>query len=107
MNQIDLQAFLSERAELPRTTTLFRETGMRTLLLHLKPGENIPQHQTRGAITVHCLKGEARFFIGDEAIQLRPALLISLPPATPHSVVAEQDTLLLVTVSEQIAPAGT
>ena len=101
MNQTDLGAFLSEGADLPRTTTLLRETGLRTLLLHLKRGETVPQHQTRGAITVHCLRGEARFFAGDQPVKLTPALLISLPPATPHSVTADQDTLLLVTVSEQ------
>ncbi len=102
MNHADLQPFISDTAGLARTTTLFRENGLRTLLLHLKAGEQIPEHQTRGAITVHCLKGEAIFSSGDERVEVRPALLISLAPGIPHSVVAQQDTLLLVTVSEQI-----
>ena len=102
MNHADLLPVLSDTAGLTRTTTLLSENGIRTLLFHLKAGEQIPEHQTRGAITVHCLKGEAIFLSGDERVELRPALLVSLAPGTPHSVVAQQDTLLLVTVSEQI-----
>ena len=102
MTHAGLHPFLSDSAGLARATTLFRENGLRTMLLHLKPGEEIPEHQTPGAITVHCLKGEASVLSADERIELRPAFLISLAPGMPHSVVAQQDTLLLVTVSEQI-----
>jgi quercetin dioxygenase-like cupin family protein len=103
MTHADLHSFLSDTAGLGRTTTLFRENGLRTLLLHLKSGEQVPEHQTRGAITVHCLKGEAIFSSGDERVELRPDLLLSLAPGMPHSVAAQQDTLLLVTMSEQVA----
>ncbi len=102
MKQTDLGTFLSAADRLPRATTLFQESGLRGLLLHLKAGEQIPEHQTRGAITVHCLQGEATFGSGEEQATLRPASLISLAPATPHRVMAQQDTLLLVTVGEQV-----
>jgi quercetin dioxygenase-like cupin family protein len=100
MSQADLQIYLSDQAELPRATTLFREEGLRTLLLHLKAGEQIPEHQTRGGITVQCLKGGGAFFVLNERIALRPGLLISVPPGASHSVAAREDTLLLVTLSE-------
>ncbi len=103
MNRTDLQKFLDDMAALPRTTTLLREDGLRTLLLHLKTGEQIPEHQTRGAITVHCLKGEAIFSSGNERVELRPGSLIGLGPGSPHDVAAQQDTLLLVTISEHMA----
>ncbi len=102
MSRADLLILLSDAAGLPRTTTLLSEDGLRTLLFHLKAGEQIPEHRTRGAITLHCLKGEVLFAAGDEHVQLRPASLISLAPGTPHSVTAQQDTLLLVTISEHI-----
>ena len=100
MNQTDLQSLINDTTELPRRTTLLREDGLRTVLLHLKAGEQIPEHQTRGAITVQCLKGQALFLRGEEAIQLTPALVISVPPGKLHSVSAPEDTLLLVTISE-------
>ncbi len=52
--------------------------------------------------TVLCLRGEAIFLSCDERAELRPDLLLSLAPGMPHSVAAQQDTLLLVTISEQI-----
>ena len=94
--------FLEQRSALPRTTTLFRESGLRTLLLHLKAGERIPEHQTRGAILVHCLAGQGAFFTADERVELRPGVLISLPGLVLHSVIAAEgeDILVLVAVSE-------
>jgi quercetin dioxygenase-like cupin family protein len=106
MMHVGLQSFLEDTAKLSRTTTLFRENGLRTLLLHLTSGEQIPEHQTRGAITVHCLQGEATFLSGEERVELRSASLISVAPGAPHSVIAQQDTLLLLTISEQTTPAS-
>ncbi len=85
---------------LPRSTTLLRESGLRTLLLRLKSGERIPEHQTRGAITVLCWKGQVSFSTREDAVELTPGLLIGLAPGAPHSLVAQQDSLLIVTVSE-------
>jgi len=105
MTQADLQDFLSNQAGLSRATTLFREPGLRTLLLHLNAGERIPEHQTTGAIVVHCLDGKGALFVADDRVELRPGLLISVPPAVSHSVTAaeHEHILLLVAVSEQIA----
>jgi quercetin dioxygenase-like cupin family protein len=100
MSHTDLQGFLNDTAGLARATTLLREAGLRTLLLHLKAGEQIPEHQTRGAISVYCLKGAAIFSSCGENAVLRPASLISVAPAAPHAVAAQHDTLLLVTVHE-------
>lgn len=108
MNQIRLQSFFDDAAGLPRSTTLLRENGLRAILLHLKPGEQIPEHQARGAITVHCLRGRAMFTAGGERIELKASSLISVAPALPHNVAAEEDTLLLVTMAEQaVASPGT
>jgi quercetin dioxygenase-like cupin family protein len=102
MNHLDLGKFLSDTPALGRSTTVVQEPGLRTLLLHLKAGEHIPEHQARGAITVQCLKGEAIFASGAEQVTLTLGSLISLPPGVPHSVAAQQETLLLVTMCEQV-----
>lgn len=105
MTSTDLTDLLSNQAGSPRTTTLFRQPGLCTLLLHLNAGERIPEHQTRGAIVVHCLDGKGAFFVGSDRAELRPGSLISVSPDAAHSVSAAEDEqlLLLVTVSEQIA----
>jgi quercetin dioxygenase-like cupin family protein len=105
MTQLDLNSHLAGMASLPRSTTLLRENDLRCLLLHLKPGEEIPEHQTRGAITVHCLAGQASFLANTDRAELVPHSLISIPAGTPHSVSAQQETLLLVTISDQTPAA--
>lgn len=100
MNHVDLESLLAEAGRLPRATTVLRESGLRVLLLSLGPGEQIPEHQTRGAITVQCLRGRAVFSYDGEQVNLRPHWMISLGPAAPHSVKADEHTLLLVTISE-------
>jgi quercetin dioxygenase-like cupin family protein len=94
--------FWSRRTALPRATTLLRERGLRAVLFQLKAGEELPEHQTRGAITIQCLNRLSSLLAGDERVEKAPALLISLAPGVPHTVIARQDTVLLVRISEQI-----
>ena len=105
MTRTDLRPLLNAGGDLPRTTSLVRETGLRAMLLHLREGEEIPEHQNRGAITVQCMQGHVIFFAAGERVELTPGLLISLPPEVPHKLSGEADSLLLVTMSEP-APAG-
>jgi quercetin dioxygenase-like cupin family protein len=102
MTRTDLQQLLNDAGPLPRTTSLVRETGLRAMLLHLREGEEIPEHQNRGAITVQCLQGHVIFFAGEERVELTPGLLISLPPELRHKLSGEANSLLLVTMSEPI-----
>ena len=102
MKHTDLQAFQNDTTALARATPLFQEHGLRGLLLHLKAGEQIPEHRTQGSISIQSLKGEAIFSSGEEQVTLRPGSLISLAPAIAHRVTAQQDTLLLVTIREEI-----
>ncbi len=107
MTSADLENLRANTAAFPRTTPLFREPGLRTMLLHLNAGENIPEHQTKGAILVHCLAGHGVFIAGEERKDLRPGVLISVPPSAPHSVTAAagEELLLLVAISEQVTAA--
>jgi len=99
MKHTDLKSLANDAAALPRSTTILQESGLRVLLLHLKPGERLPEHQARNAITVQCLSGEVRFASGEETVELKPGLLISLPPGAAHGLEAQNDALLLVTLA--------
>lgn len=103
MNQADLRPFLSDSASLPRSTTLLRESGLHVILLHLKSGEQIPEHQASGAISVHCLQGQVSFTAEQDTVDLSAGALISLPAKRPHSLIARQDSLVLVNRTEPAA----
>src|SRR6266567_1108426 len=102
MNQANLHFSLDSKAALPRATTLLRESGLRAIVLHLHAGEELPEHHTPGAITIQSLSGQSILLTGDDRVEMVPALLISLSPGAPHSVIAQEETLLLVTILEQI-----
>jgi quercetin dioxygenase-like cupin family protein len=105
MTQADLEKFRNNAPGLPRSTTVFHEAGLRTLLLHLKAGEKIPEHQTRGAIVVHCVGGRGSFSVGGEQTELREGVLISVPASVPHALAANEheELLILVVISEPAA----
>ncbi|HEY4088348.1 MAG TPA: cupin domain-containing protein, partial [Bryobacteraceae bacterium] len=58
-------------------------------------------------LLVHCLAGRGAFAEGEGRTDLRPGILISVPPSEPHSVTAaaDEELLLLVAISESL-PAG-
>ena len=49
---------------------------------------------------MYCLKGQTTLSGGEEQIEMSPGLLASLAPGKPHSLSAQEDTPLLVTVAE-------
>lgn len=102
MTLTDLRPLLNSAGDLPRNTPLIRESGLRAMLLHLRAGEEIPEHQNRGAISVQCLQGHVVFFAGGERVELTPGLLISLPPEVDHKLTGQADSVLLVTISEPL-----
>lgn len=106
MSQIDLRPHLLNPSALPKATTLFREGGLRMVLLHLKAGDRIPEHQAPGPISVHCLQGEPSFSVSGDEFLLSPGLVITVPAAAPHALSAPKDSLLLVTMAEPAPPSA-
>ncbi len=102
MNQSDLNTLLADTSALPRSTIILRENGLRCLVLHLKAGEELREHSAPGAISVHCLRGEVRFSAGEDKLDLRAGVLITLTAGAPHAVVAQEESVLLVTMSEPV-----
>ena len=100
MGQVDLRPHLEEPSSLPRATTLLREMGLRAVLFHIKAAETLPEHNLGGALAVLCLRGQCTFVAGAKRMEMSANILASLGPGVPHSVMAEQDTLLLVVMAE-------
>lgn len=71
--------------------------------LVLTKGREIPTHQARGEITVHCVEGRIAFTADGKTCELGPGQLIVLAAGEPHSLVCHEDAVVLVT---KIQPAG-
>jgi quercetin dioxygenase-like cupin family protein len=65
--------------------------------LILPQGRQIPTHQARGEITVHCLEGRIAFSAGGVTREVGAGQLIVLAAGEPHSLVGLEDSTVLVT----------
>ena len=65
--------------------------------LELPQGQSIPAHQAKGPITVQCLSGCVHFFVDESPQELKQGCWLFLNPETEHSLLAMEDSVVLVT----------
>ena len=80
------------------TTSLLKTPTLQLMRLVLRAGHGLPQHSVPGAITIHCLEGEAAVTTPSRTCDLRAGQLVMLTGSEPHAVKAITDASLLVTV---------
>jgi quercetin dioxygenase-like cupin family protein len=87
-------------ADLPDavTTSLLKTPALQLMRLVLRAGHGLPEHSVPGAITIHCLEGEAAVTTPECRCHLRAGQLVMLTGSEPHAVMAITDASLLVTV---------
>ena len=61
-------------------------------------GRALPEHAVRGQITLQCLEGEVSFNAHGRTTHLRGGELLYLEGGAPHSLQANADSLLLLTI---------
>ncbi len=80
------------------TTSLLKTQALQLMRLVLPAGEGLPEHSVPGALTVHCLEGEAVVTTPSRRCPLQAGQLVMLAGGEPHAVTAVTDSSLLVTV---------
>ena len=83
--------------------TLARTGGLEIVRLVIARGRAIPTHQSRGAITVHCLEGRISFTAEGFTRVLEAGRMLILAAGEPHSLVGLDDSSVLVT---KVLPAN-
>ncbi len=97
-NLIDLtDVAMPTAAEGRRVETLARTDAFELKRLSLAKGFEIPEHTAPGPITVQCLVGRVTFMADGEPNDLSAGKLIHLPTRVPHSLKAEEDSVVMVT----------
>lgn len=80
------------------THSLLKTPTLQLMRVVLPAGHGLPEHHVAGAITVHCLEGEAEVATPSRQCRLSAGQLVMLDGGEPHAVTALTDTSLLVTV---------
>lgn len=94
---VDIQPFgpsLPDR----ETYTLVKTDDLEILRLILPRGREIATHSAPGEITVQGLEGRVAFTALDKTVWLVPGHLLYLKANTPHSLRAEENSSLLLTI---------
>lgn len=88
-------------AALSRTPSraLVRADQLEVLRLNLPAGQALPPHDIEhSAITLQCLEGVAHLLAHDRTQALEPGTLVYLAAGVEHSVTAQTDCSILVTL---------
>lgn len=80
------------------TYALIKTSDMEVIRMVVPKGRDIEEHSVDGQVSVQCLKGKVHFFIGDQSKELTEGSWLYLDRKQPHSISAETDAILLVTI---------
>lgn len=78
--------------------TLFKDKGLRALLVGLHRGATIERHRADGPISIHLLSGRMRVTAGDQGLALEPGQLVTMEAGLEHDVQASEESAFLLTI---------
>jgi len=94
---------LNEMMEFPREG-IFSKVLVKTdisnhTLMCLAKGSDISEHTSTREAAVTVLKGKGIFVLNGKKIKMQPGVLIFMPKNAPHSLRAEEDLAILLSLS--------
>lgn len=78
--------------------TLTREADLRVVLLVMKAGSRLREHQADATVCIQVLGGGVRLELPTGSVDLGVGQLLVLERNTPHDVTAQEDSSVLLTL---------
>ena len=78
--------------------TLVNDDTVRVILFTFAPGQELSEHTASVAASLYFVKGTADLTLGDEAKEAGPGTWAHMPPNLPHSILAHDETVMLLTM---------
>ena len=79
--------------------TVFKTDGMRIVLIALHKDAEMIKHTADGMISIQVMEGEILFTTEDQSIELGSGQMLALHENVPHSVLAKEETICLLTLT--------
>lgn len=79
--------------------TLFKNEGMRVVLIALHKSAELKTHTAPGIISVQVLEGRIAFRIENREEDLDTGQMLTLHAGIPHSVLAQEESVFLLTMA--------
>lgn len=100
----NVRALLGEIAEESIVSrAVYNEANSRAILFGFAPGQELSEHSTPMAATIHILEGNATLTLGGDTMEAAPGTLVYMPPSLPHSVHAHGQVVMLLTMIKDSA----
>lgn len=78
------------------STVLSKSENYNVTLMCLSSGSDIEEHTSTKEGFVQVLNGRGVFTLFDKKIELKPGILIHMPPNAPHSLKSDEDLAILL-----------
>jgi quercetin dioxygenase-like cupin family protein len=83
--------------------TVFKTDGMRIVLIALHKDAEMVKHKADGIISLQVLEGKIQFTTEEQSVELNGGQLLTLHKGIPHSVLAKEETIFLLTLTTTLA----
>lgn len=99
MHTFDLNEFAHFDDTKPNVQVIARSGHARQILFCFRAGQGLRQHTTSSQIAVQVIAGQLTFTANEESRTVTPGQLVLLEANAPHSLLAENDTIMLLTMT--------
>jgi quercetin dioxygenase-like cupin family protein len=103
--EIDLNATAARVRSEPRSgerghrqETLYRQGGLTIALFLFERFTHLPPHRAAGVVNMHVLRGRLKITVEKQVHELGSGQMLVLTPGMEHSVAAEEESEMLLTV---------
>ena len=83
--------------------TVFKTDGMRIVLIALHKDAEMIKHTADGMISLQVLEGQILFTTEEQSVELGQGQMLALHENVPHSVLAMEETIFLLTLTTTLA----
>ena len=78
--------------------TLVKHAGLRIVLIALKQGTRMKEHQTSGTVSIHAISGRLQLHVDGQPLELSGGNLLVLERGLAHDVEALEDSAFVLSV---------
>jgi quercetin dioxygenase-like cupin family protein len=78
--------------------TILREGDLRVVVLAMKAGAVVPEHQAQATASLHVISGRIRLTFAERSVELSPGQLVAIERAARHAVEALEESSFVLTL---------
>lgn len=78
--------------------TIYQDDSIKTILFGFQPGQELSQHTASVPAILQFVKGDATVILGEERQTAQSGSWVYIPANLSHSIQAESETLMLLTL---------